>query len=139
VPLLVSLVDWPADLAGASRRLADLGASVLGGNCQIGMEPALRLAEALRRVTGLPLVIKPSAGRPGDVPASPESFARAMSRLRALGPVLVGGCCGTDESHVAALRAACYHAEVVGGRSVPTDDVGSAGRAVGREEDQSPT
>lgn len=111
VPLLVSLYQWPDPIAPAVQRLADRGASAIGLNCVIGMEPALRVAESLRAVTCLPLIVKPSAGRPGDVPASPESFAAAATaeRVQGLAPVLVGGCCGTDESYLAALSDAWYH------------------------------
>jgi methionine synthase I (cobalamin-dependent) len=107
-PLLVSLVTWPEPVDDAARRLEDLGVWAVGGNCQLGMEPAVALAHALRRSTGLPLIVKPSAGRPGDVPFTPASFAAAATMLRELGPILVGGCCGTTEAHVAALRAAWY-------------------------------
>jgi 5-methyltetrahydrofolate--homocysteine methyltransferase len=110
IPRLVSLVAWPEALSEAVRRLEDRGASSLGANCQIGVEPALELAEKLRQHTALPLILKPSAGKPGEAPFGPESFALAGPRLRELRPVLVGGCCGTTEAHVAALRAACYHA-----------------------------
>jgi 5-methyltetrahydrofolate--homocysteine methyltransferase len=106
LPVLVSLIVWPEPLADTVQRLADLGAAALGGNCQFGMEPALRMAEELRRVTDLPLLVKPSAGRPGEPPADPESFAAAVPRLLSLGVKLIGGCCGTTETHVAALRAA---------------------------------
>ncbi len=106
-------------MAGAARRLVDLGASALGGNCQPGMGPALRLAEALRRATDLPLIVKPAAAGPGlPNPADPASFAAAVPRLLALGPVLVGGCCGATEAHVAALRDACYAGMV---RSTPPE------------------
>ena len=109
VPLLISLFAWPDSLDEAVRRLADLGASAVGLNCVAGMKSAVRIAEALRRVTVLPLIVKPSAGFPGEVMASPASFALESAALLALGPILVGGCCGTNESHVAALREGWYH------------------------------
>jgi methionine synthase I (cobalamin-dependent) len=109
VPLLVSLLGWPDPAGEDVRRLADLGASAVGLNCLSGMGPALRIAEALRRVTALPLVVKPSAGRPGEIMASPESFAKEAATLLSLAPILVGGCCGTNERHVAALHEAWYH------------------------------
>lgn len=105
LPVLVSLIAWPEPIADTVQRLAALGAAALGGNCQLGMEPALRMAEELRRVTDLPLLVKPSAGRPGTPPADPESFAVAVPRLLSLGVKLIGGCCGTTEAHVAALHA----------------------------------
>ena len=85
LPMLVCLLDWPRSPAEPARRLADLGAAALGANCQPGMEPALRLAEALHRATDLPLIFKPGAGLPGEPPASPESFARAVSDARGAG------------------------------------------------------
>jgi methionine synthase I (cobalamin-dependent) len=107
----VSLVVWPTDLGEAARRLEDLGAWGLGANCQDGMVPATTLARELRRVTSLPLILKPAGGLPGTPLASPSSFAAAAACLSELEPVLVGGCCGTTEAHVAALRVAWYHAE----------------------------
>lgn len=107
LPRLVSLFDWPEPIAEAVRRLIDLGASAVGVNC-LGLGPSLRLAERIRSVTDLPLIVKPSAGRPGEAMAGPESFARAVPALRAIGPLLLGGCCGTTEAHVAALRSAWY-------------------------------
>jgi methionine synthase I (cobalamin-dependent) len=70
------------------------------------MAAALGPAERLRAATAVPLIVKPAAGRPGGPCDGPETFARALPRLRALGPVLVGGCCGTDDTHLAALKAA---------------------------------
>jgi methionine synthase I (cobalamin-dependent) len=113
VPLMVSLLDWPDPPDRAVAHLAELGAEAVGVNCQEGMDAALRLAERLRRATALPLIVKPAAG--GRVlPApegTPEAFAGAVPRLRALRPVLVGGCCGTSEAHLAAVRAAWYDSE----------------------------
>lgn len=111
IPRLVSLYQWPEPIAPAVRRLVGRGASAIGLNCVIGMEPALQVADSLRAVTQLPLIVKPSASRPGVVPASPKSFAAAATapRIRGLAPILVGGCCGTDESYLAALSDAWYH------------------------------
>ena len=108
LPILVSLVALPGppgDL-GAARRLADLGASAIGSNCQSGMGPTLEVLGRLREATSLPLLAKPSAGLPGRPIAGPDSFGRAVPGLLALGVRLVGGCCGTTERHVRALRAA---------------------------------
>ena len=106
LPILVSLHAWPGSPRSAARRLVQLGATAIGSNCQPGMGPMLGLVEGLRRATDAPLLVKPSAGLPGAPPASPESFAAAVPRLIAQGVRLFGGCCGTTEAHVAALRAA---------------------------------
>lgn len=107
-PWVISLCAWPDAVAVTARRLAQLGASGLGANCQDVVENAAELARSLRRATPLPLWIKPSAGLPGSRPASPERFAAALAPLADLRPILVGGCCGTTESYVALLRAAWY-------------------------------
>jgi homocysteine S-methyltransferase len=36
----------------------------------------------------------------------PAEFARGMAALRGRGVRVLGGCCGTDERHIAALAAA---------------------------------
>jgi 5-methyltetrahydrofolate--homocysteine methyltransferase len=108
VPLLVSLLAWPVPSAPALTRLVALGAAAVGGNCQDGMAAAIELAERLRATTTMPLIVKPAAGRPGGPMDGPRAFATAVSRLKALRPVLVGGCCGTDETHLAAVWNTWY-------------------------------
>jgi methionine synthase I (cobalamin-dependent) len=108
LPRLVSLLAWPEPVADAVRRLEDLGASAVGENCQRGMQPALATAERLAPVTSLPLWMKPSAGLPDEPQETPEAFAAAVPALLTSGVRFLGGCCGTTEAHVAALRKACY-------------------------------
>jgi methionine synthase I (cobalamin-dependent) len=102
---LASLFAWPDAVAESAHRLIDLGASAIGANCQIGMNPALELARKLRAVADHPLLFKPAAGLPGSALETPEAFGVAVPELIALGVRLIGGCCGTTEAHVAALRA----------------------------------
>ena len=104
VPILASLFDWPEPVAESARRLIDLGASAIGANCQPGMRPALDLARKLHAATDHPILLKPSAGLPGTPLEPPEAFEAAVPELLALGVRLIGGCCGTTEAHVAALR-----------------------------------
>jgi 5-methyltetrahydrofolate--homocysteine methyltransferase len=108
LPLIVSLARWPEPVEDAARTLEDLGASVLGGNCQVGTAAALEMAGRLAVATRLPLWVKPAAGLPGGESESPAAFASAVHALLARGVRFLGGCCGTTEAHVAALRAACY-------------------------------
>jgi 5-methyltetrahydrofolate--homocysteine methyltransferase len=102
LPLLASLYVWPDRndrTAQAARSLVEAGASVVGINCVLGMGRPLALARQLRDSCDLPLLVKPSPGK-----ASPEEFARAVPRLLALGVRLIGGCCGSDEIHIAAMK-----------------------------------
>ena len=104
-PILASLFDWPEPVGDSARRLVELGAVAIGANCQPGMAPALSLARRLRAAVDHPLLIKPSAGLPGSPFESPEAFAGAVPELLRLGVRLIGGCCGTTEAHIAAIRA----------------------------------
>jgi methionine synthase I (cobalamin-dependent) len=106
LPVLVSLIAWPDPPGAPVQRLAALGAVALGVNCQDGMAEALAVVERLRACTALPLIVKPAAGRPGGPSDGPEAFAQAAGRLKALRPVLAGACCGSNETYLAALRAA---------------------------------
>lgn len=108
VPLLVSLFEWPDPPVEPAVRLIDAGADVLGMNCRPGMAEAIEFAGRLRDATELPLLVKPSASSPEDAVREAATFAAAVPRLEALGVRLIGGCCGTTEVHVAALRNACY-------------------------------
>ena len=98
--------------AAAAQVLLAAGADVLGANCGGAWED---VAEALRgyarAAPGTPLLLKPNAGLPqvgpqGDVyPGDPDAFARFVGGMLSQVPLcIVGGCCGTGPSHIAALR-----------------------------------
>ena len=105
VPVLASLFAWPDPVAESARRLIDLGALAIGANCLVGMALAIEIARRLRAACDHPILLKPSAGLPGSPLETPEAFEAAVPELLALGVRLVGGCCGTTEAHVSALRA----------------------------------
>jgi len=106
VPTLASLFAWPDPVAESARRLIDGGALAIGANCQVGLDASLALARKLRAVCDHPLFLKPSAGLPGSRLDPPESFAEAVPEWLDLGVRLLGGCCGTTEDHVRAMRRA---------------------------------
>ncbi|WP_435019614.1 homocysteine S-methyltransferase family protein [Tundrisphaera sp. TA3] len=101
-PIVASLFRWTE---GATRRLEDAGATALGVNCVVGMAEAVRIARSIRAETRLPIWLKPSAGLPGGPIESPETFASFAPAIAGLGEVMVGGCCGTTDAHIAALRS----------------------------------
>jgi 5-methyltetrahydrofolate--homocysteine methyltransferase len=107
IPLLVSLWEWPEPAVLAARRLLDLGAAVIGMNCQAGILAAVAFAARMDRRLGCPLLIKPSARGTDCDDETPTAFAQAVPGLVDLGVRLFGGCCGTSEVHVAALAVAC--------------------------------
>lgn len=108
LPLLVSLFRWPEDLAGTSRCLVDAGAEVLGLNCCPGIARAVEFAGRMHRASNCPLLVRPSAADPGDPAREAEQLALAFPRLVGMGVKLIGGCCGTNEVYVAALKRAWY-------------------------------
>ena len=101
----------PDTIAG---RLAKLDVDVIGINCSGGPAQVLRLLMVMRQIApDRLLAANPNAGWPehtegGRVmyPATPDYFGRYANALTAAGAVLVGGCCGTTEAHIAAMRKA---------------------------------
>jgi methionine synthase I (cobalamin-dependent) len=106
-PLVVSLWQWPEPPEPAARRLLERGASVIGVNCQPGIEAALTFAARMDRVVSCPLLVKPSVGKGKGAEMTPAALAAAVPTLLAGNVRLLGGCCGTTELHVKALADAC--------------------------------
>ena len=116
-------------LAQAAAELGAAGADILGSNCGNGSETMVEVARELRQCTGRPLAIQPNAGLPeprgGAVvyPETPEFMATQARALIAAGVQLVGGCCGTTQAHIRALRAVVDAAArgriVTGGTEAP--------------------
>jgi len=95
-------------LDDAFGKLQQNDAEILGINCVNGPKEALRLVEQLAR-SEPPLAAFPNAGRPRYhegrylYEASPEYFAEMGALMAARGARIIGGCCGTTPSHIAAL------------------------------------
>jgi 5-methyltetrahydrofolate--homocysteine methyltransferase len=103
VPVFVSLWEWPEHPFAAAERLVDRGAAVLGLNCRPGAREAVAFALRLGRAARVPLLVKPGAGPRAEAVMSPEELAAAVPELLEQNVRLIGGCCGTDERHVAAV------------------------------------
>lgn len=93
------------------RELEENGAAAVGFNCVAADMMTPYLVTRLRRSVKGPLLCKPNAGNPvigADGLASyamkPEEFAAIMAQCRVNGATLLGGCCGTDPSYIAALK-----------------------------------
>jgi len=103
-PIVVSLYQWPDAPKILARYLGLLSASALGVNCVPGMSAAAEIAMQIGRAVDLPVWIKPNPGGPCE---PPEEFARQSGTLLDRGgPMFLGGCCGTNEAHIASLRRA---------------------------------
>ena len=95
------------------RELEQVGASAVGFNCVAADCMTAGLVAKLRRYTSLPLLCKPNAGNPiigadglAQYPMGAEEFSAIIADCRAMGASLLGGCCGTDPSFIAAVKSA---------------------------------
>jgi homocysteine S-methyltransferase len=117
---IVALLTFDADaqtLAGVSAReaadrLRDAAVAAIGANHGAGLQAALRAIEQMSG-DGLALAALPNiglasmaGGRVVYPHASPEYFAEFAAHARRLGARVIGGCCGTTPSEIAAIRAA---------------------------------
>jgi methionine synthase / methylenetetrahydrofolate reductase(NADPH) len=106
-------------LAGVSahealERLRPLDVAAAGANCGLGPQAALAaLSDISEQADGFPLTAQPNVGLParsgGRIVypnATPDYFAEFAAQARSFGARLIGGCCGTTPSQIAAIRAA---------------------------------
>ena len=117
---VVALLTFDEDaetLAGvtarqAADRLGDLEIAAMGANHGAGLLAALSALEQMQD-GGRPLAALPNIGLAsllgGKViypHATPEYFAEFAAQARDLGARVIGGCCGTTPTEIAAIRAA---------------------------------
>jgi len=95
----------------AAQALTELDVSAIGANHGVGVQAALRAIE--RMGEGRPLAALPNVGlaslageRVVFPHATPEYFAEFAAHARELGARIIGGCCGTTPTEIAAIRAA---------------------------------
>ena len=97
--------------ADAVAQLADYKLAAVGANHGAGLHAALAALEAMGN--GRPLAALPnvglaslSGGRVIYPHATPEYFAEFAAQARALGARVIGGCCGTTPTEIAAIARA---------------------------------
>ncbi len=82
----------------------------VGLNCALGAHDLREHIEALSRVADCYVSAHPNAGLPnalGGYDESPEEMAHTLGEFARDGLInIVGGCCGTTPSHIAAIREA---------------------------------
>lgn len=115
--------------------LENLGADAVGINCSEGPAGILPLIERMKKVTSLPLIAKPNAGKPqntldGSVvyDMEPEEFAKLTVKLYEAGATFLGGCCGTTPEYIRALADELSRQ----GQQCQKQDI-QAGKASGQE------
>jgi homocysteine S-methyltransferase len=99
-----------AEIAGT---LAPLGVAAVGINCSLGPQSALAGLRRLRETATVALTVQPNIGLPfyqdGRVlyPDGSDAYvAEFAAQALELGARLVGGCCGSQPHHIAAIRQA---------------------------------
>ena len=90
--------------------LQSLGADAVGVNCSAGPETMVPIIERMAAVAEIPVIAKPNAGMPELVDEkttykmTPEEFAGHMEKLVEAGVGILGGCCGSEPGHIAAVK-----------------------------------
>jgi methionine synthase / methylenetetrahydrofolate reductase(NADPH) len=98
--------------ARAAERLNELGVAAIGANHGAGIQAALAALSEMNG-NGLPLAAMPNIGLASFAGnriiyphASPEYFAEFAAHARNLGARVIGGCCGTTPTEIAAIASA---------------------------------
>lgn len=102
---------YGTDAKTAAIVLDGLGADAVGINCSAGPDKMLPIVQAMREVTGLPIVAKPNAGLPKlgengvtEYDMGAEEFNQHMEALVEAGASVLGGCCGTDPDYIRGIK-----------------------------------
>jgi methionine synthase / methylenetetrahydrofolate reductase(NADPH) len=98
--------------ADAVERLKELKVDAVGANHGAGIQAALRALNAMGG-NGVPLAAMPNIGLASMAGnriiyphAAPEYFAEFAAHARTLGARVIGGCCGTTPTEIAAIASA---------------------------------
>ena len=98
------------DICAALEIMQSMGVSAFGMNCSVGPGEMTVQMRRLSAIAKIPLIAKPNAGLPVTEGGTttynvrPEEFASYVPGLVEAGVGMFGGCCGTDETFIAALK-----------------------------------
>jgi len=94
----------------AAKQAAAAGADIVGANCGNGIDNMIEITKQMRAaVPGVPILIHANAGAPvvenGKTifKETPEYMASRVKDLIEAGANIIGGCCGTNPDHIAAM------------------------------------
>jgi len=120
LPVIVSMVfdsgvDKDTTLMGVTPEAAvdeftKIGVDGVGANCGQGIEGYIPICMRMREITDLPIWIKPNAGLPEIIDeetifyTTADEFVNFVPDLIKAGADFIGGCCGSDQSFVSAIR-----------------------------------
>jgi 5-methyltetrahydrofolate--homocysteine methyltransferase len=96
----------------AAEFMEEHGAHIVALNCGTGMEMERARDAVMRykRVTSLPVMVQPNAGKPQLInmkvvyDETPEQMVKGLLPLLEVGTNIVGSCCGSTPEHIRAFR-----------------------------------
>jgi 5-methyltetrahydrofolate--homocysteine methyltransferase len=96
----------------AAEFMEEHGAHIVALNCGTGMEMerARDAVERYKKVTSLPVMVQPNAGKPQLIDMkvvydeTPLQMVKGLIPLLAAGANIVGSCCGSTPEHIRAFR-----------------------------------
>ena len=99
-----------SDITAVLQIMQGMEIDAFGMNCSVGPKDMAVQLKRLYEIARIPLIAKPNAGVPEvrdgatvyDCP--PEEFVSVLPEFAAAGVRIMGGCCGTDDRHIRALR-----------------------------------
>ncbi len=116
-------------LAAFVSDISGFDVDAIGMNCSVGPKSMLDALEELKPLTSMPISVQPNAGLPQNVAGrniymtSPEYMAEYAKRFIQTGATIVGGCCGTNPSHIRAIRRAVQALRPAKRMDVRTEDL----------------
>ncbi len=102
-----------ADIANVVTTMESIGVDALGVNCGLGPKHLLPLVEEILSYSSTPVIVKPNAGLPqqenGKVVYKVDSteFGMEMQQIAMKGAWIIGGCCGTKDTHIQEMVRVC--------------------------------
>ena len=94
-------------------------------NCGFGPDALLPYAERISTLSSVRVGLYPNAGLPdaqGNYTLSPEHFAEQLTPILQTGTLsVVGGCCGTTDEHIKALKGVLQGEDCTNSKSLPSD------------------
>jgi len=97
----------------AAKEAVAAGADVVGANCGNGIANMIEITKQMRAaVPDTPILVHANAGAPVVEDGrtlfkeTPEYMASRVRELMAAGANIIGGCCGTNPDHIAAMGRA---------------------------------
>lgn len=107
------------DVEAALVVMQSMGADVFGLNCSVGPKDMVGSLRKLSRYAEIPLSAKPNAGKPEMVGGKtvyncdPSEFEECIPLYAECGVQLFGGCCGTDDRYINAIKTTLSQLEMV--------------------------